>query len=552
MKPRLKSTSAARDLIKRFEPFLTVAERGADGRFVVGYGHRASARENGVVDSDDADLLLIYDVLQAEKAIDETIGAELGDPQRDALISFALGVGLGAFRQSATVRLIAKNRWRDAADAIAAWGGGQSPRRAAERELFLKDLPDDADLRPVELIIEVEHPALETGDDAILLTDLSDDVADAGESEADAEAEAEAVQPVMAQVDESDDVDDEADIAVEPVEGDDADAIAADDDGEEIPETLYMPSPLMPTASEQSPDQGPAKDSVQSDDAAARVIARMREQIAPRRTVDTIVIDESNEVPGDVALDIKTGGPTELEAPEDVEAEAKSGPDVEADAAGEVVEVEADIDAVSAPLDPTQAVGFMFTSDSVSEPDAEPATVEPAEEVIAEPASPIEAANDADEAKPDDDRVAAETIAPPKVTGAAPAAAMGAIGEANGSERIPVEVEADDNVSDEDLPDPDEIDPSLKAAPKPEKTQAWENGDSSAAPSSTSGGWGVLIVLALGMVVMVAGLWDTMMQIDHYLDTRSLFIGPAVALAGFILVAGASIMLLGRLFKKSS
>ncbi len=282
------------------------------------------------------------------------------------------------------------------------------------------------------------------------------------------------------------------------------------------------------------------------------MIARMREQIAPRRTVDTIVIDESNEVPGDVALDIKTGGPTELESPEDVEAEAKSGPDAEADAAGEVVEDEADIDAVSDPLDPTQAVGFMFTSDSVSEPDAEPATVEPAEEVIAEPASPIEAANDADESKPGDDGVAVETIAPPKVTGAAPAAAMGAIGEANGSERIPVEVEADDNVSDEDLPDPDEIDPSLKAAPKPEKTQAWENGDSSAAPSSTSGGWGVLIVLALGMVVMVAGLWDTMMQIDHYLDTRSLFIGPAVALAGFILVAGASIMLLGRLFKKSS
>lgn len=550
MKPRLKSTSAARDLIKRFEPFLTVAERGADGRFVVGYGHRASARENGVVDNDDADLLLIYDVLQAEKAIDETIGAELGEPQRDALISFALGVGLGAFRQSATVRLIAKNRWRDAADAIAAWGGGQSPRRAAERELFLKNLPDDADLRPVELIIEVEHPALETGDDAILLTDLSDDVAEAGESEA--EAEVEVVQPVMAQADESDDVDDEADIAVEPVEGDDADAIAVDDDGEEIPATLYMPSPLIPTAPEQSPDQGPAKDSVQSDDAAARVIARMREQIAPRRTVDTLVINESNEVPGDVALDIETGGPTELESPGDVEAAAKPDSDAEADAAGKVVEVDGDIDAVSPPLDPTQAVGFMFTSDSVSEPDAEPATVEPTEEVIAEPASPIEAANDADEAKPDDDRVAAETIAPPKVTGAAPAAAMGAIGEANGSERIPVEVEADDNVSDEDLPDPDEIDPSLKAAAKPEKTQAWENGDSSAAPSSTSGGWGVLIVLALGMVVMVAGLWDTMMQIDHYLDTRSLFIGPAVALAGFILVAGASIMLLGRLFKKSS
>ena len=98
MKPRLKSSPAARDLIKRFEPFRQTAERGDDGRWVVGYGHRAAARAGIKVSEEEASLLLIYDVMQAEEAIDDTLSTPISRGQRDALISFVHDIGLNAFK----------------------------------------------------------------------------------------------------------------------------------------------------------------------------------------------------------------------------------------------------------------------------------------------------------------------------------------------------------------------------------------------------------------------------------------------------------------------
>ena len=165
MKPRLKSSPAARELIKAHEIFASSARQGSDGSWVVGYGHHAAAKAGASVSAEEAELLLVYDVLQAEQAIDEAIGGDLGASQRDALVSFALGIGLPAFRRSAVVRLIRKDRWHEAADAIAAWNGGGDARRDAERDLFLNELPEDADRTPVELVIEFDHPS----DDEVII-----------------------------------------------------------------------------------------------------------------------------------------------------------------------------------------------------------------------------------------------------------------------------------------------------------------------------------------------------------------------------------------------
>lgn len=250
MKLRLKSTPAARALVREYEPFRGSAERDANGRWTVGYGHRAGAREDTTVSRDDAELLMIYDVLQAEKAVDESINDPLQAQQRDALVSFALGIGLTAFRQSAVVRLINKGRWRAAADAIAAWGGGDNPRHDAERALFLTDLPADVSGRPVELVIEVEHPDLDEDDVDMPVAPAIEEIETAVEEPADepaneivatpAEDEAEPEQPVEAPV-----VEDE-------------------------PAAQDMPRPaLVPSA--------PVRSAV-----AERVIARMRDQLAIR------------------------------------------------------------------------------------------------------------------------------------------------------------------------------------------------------------------------------------------------------------------------------
>ncbi len=148
MKPRLKSSAAARELIKAHEPFVARATRRGR-RWVVGYGHTASAREGVTLKPEDAELLLLYDVLQAERAIDDAVGEGVSGTMRDALVSFACSIGPQAFRSS-DVALHARNaRHRQAAAAIETWVRAEEDgrlvvserlvrRRAAEKALYLQ------------------------------------------------------------------------------------------------------------------------------------------------------------------------------------------------------------------------------------------------------------------------------------------------------------------------------------------------------------------------------------------------------------------------------
>lgn len=166
MKPRLKTSPAARELIKRFEPFRPHAEQGDDGRWVVGYGHRAAAKSGVQVNADEAALLLIYDVMRAEEVVDDSITGPLSRGQRDALTSFVHDVGVDSFRGSDVARYLFEGRARAAGEALAAYGDGTSSRREAESRLFLDALlpaqPGRArKSEPVELVIKIEHPAEE-------------------------------------------------------------------------------------------------------------------------------------------------------------------------------------------------------------------------------------------------------------------------------------------------------------------------------------------------------------------------------------------------------
>ena len=173
MKPRLKSSPAARSLIKRFEPYLGLAEQGTDGRWVVGYGHHASAKQDVRISEDEASLLLIYDVMQAEKIIDDIATLPLERNQRDALISFVHGIGEKAFRQSHVARYLYEGRAMAAAEAIASHGDTDFDRRDAESTLFLSEsiLPkqkpaiSESQEQMVELVIKVEHPGDHVAED---------------------------------------------------------------------------------------------------------------------------------------------------------------------------------------------------------------------------------------------------------------------------------------------------------------------------------------------------------------------------------------------------
>lgn len=166
MKPRLKTSPAARDLIKRFEPFRAEAVQSEDGRWVVGYGHRAAAKAGVKVTEDEAALLLIYDVMRAEEVVDDSITGPLSRGQRDALTSFVHDVGVDRFRGSDVARYLFEGRARAAGEALAIHGDDVSARREAESTLFLDALMpatpgQSRKSEPVELVIKIEHPSEE-------------------------------------------------------------------------------------------------------------------------------------------------------------------------------------------------------------------------------------------------------------------------------------------------------------------------------------------------------------------------------------------------------
>lgn len=136
------------DLIKRFEGFRPRAGRLPGGRYVVGYGHVSSTREGVRISEADAHALLVYDLLPIEAAVNEWALSPLTQNQFEALVSFALSVGLKTFRRSNVLRHVNQGSMLQAAGALEMWRqadlDGEAVvvdalvrRRAAEKALFL-------------------------------------------------------------------------------------------------------------------------------------------------------------------------------------------------------------------------------------------------------------------------------------------------------------------------------------------------------------------------------------------------------------------------------
>ncbi len=135
-------------LIKSLEGLRTTAQKAGDGRWVIGYGHTASAREGARLTADEAELLLQYDLLPIVAALNQTVTREINQHQFDALASYGLSLGAARLRGSPVIQAINEGRLQAAAAAIAE--DDRTPasapaapmaqrRRGAERALFLTD-----------------------------------------------------------------------------------------------------------------------------------------------------------------------------------------------------------------------------------------------------------------------------------------------------------------------------------------------------------------------------------------------------------------------------
>jgi len=142
--PRLKVSREGMVLIKSFEGFRPRAVQDEDGRWTIGYGHTASAREGLTVAEADAELLLQYDLMPVVKALNEQVHSALNQHQFDALASFAVSVGVDRFLASDVLQWLNEGHAGQAADALIGWPEDASAdarlrRRAAERALFVAD-----------------------------------------------------------------------------------------------------------------------------------------------------------------------------------------------------------------------------------------------------------------------------------------------------------------------------------------------------------------------------------------------------------------------------
>jgi lysozyme len=148
---RLTASRAALDLIASFEGFRARAAKTPDGRWTLGFGHVATAREGLSVSRAEAEDLLRWDLRPVEDMVRQSALTPLTQNQFDALVSFAFNIGISNFATSDVLRYLNQGQPIAAALAMHAWRRARVNgrvlvidalvrRRAAEAALFLEPL----------------------------------------------------------------------------------------------------------------------------------------------------------------------------------------------------------------------------------------------------------------------------------------------------------------------------------------------------------------------------------------------------------------------------
>ena len=132
-------------LIKQFEGLRLTAYQDMVGVWTIGYGHTGPDVKPGLtITQQQAEQLLINDLVQFERRVNDLVTVQINQNQFDALVSFAYNLGVGALQKSTLLRLLNAGSYKPAADEFPRWnraGGnvvaGLTRRRYAERQIFL-------------------------------------------------------------------------------------------------------------------------------------------------------------------------------------------------------------------------------------------------------------------------------------------------------------------------------------------------------------------------------------------------------------------------------
>ena len=517
MQPRLKSTRAARELIKAHEPFQGEAiARGR--RWVVGYGHTAAAKPGMTIKPDDADLLLIYDVIQAEQAVLAITGSSAHENVRNALISFAASVGLSAFKVSDVARLAKAGRFSEAAATLESWVRVQEDgrlvtsealvqRRADEKALLLSGLAPIAAEEPEEVLLEAVETETPEEPEELVETNTSDDETVAQDDleeprlgplvDVEIEIEDEHV-PVAEPIDGADDVDEPEAVSdtAEAVEEATEDSVteAAEDEAEDQP--IIEPAETAVDEAEDDEETSDAEDLKKAQDLAiAAVMARMAGDISSSVNSKTdsfdTEVEEENETEAQIEETVEPVGP-----------------------------VPAGIGSVS-----SRRLGYYFLKPDIVDLNIDER--DDVEQTQAEPEAdaPIERAAESDAAV-----VVTEDVYAPPHPSDAPASAPGISGEIDGP------LHGDDDQADGVIDDTVALEPALVGGEGFKQSQS-----DAKTPKARGGDLIYTSCMIVGIGLMGMGGWEIYNNLDSYMAAGIDFspLGP-VAFGSGVLLAVAS------------
>jgi len=132
-----------KNLIKKFEGCELEAYKCAAGVWTIGYGHIKTAVEGKVITQEEADNLLVEEIIEYEDYVRAAVKVPLKQYQFDALVSWTFNLGNGNLNASTMLKVLNREEYEGVPAQMARWnkaGGkvleGLIRRREAEGLLF--------------------------------------------------------------------------------------------------------------------------------------------------------------------------------------------------------------------------------------------------------------------------------------------------------------------------------------------------------------------------------------------------------------------------------
>lgn len=141
----MELSTAGLDLLKKSEGFRSHTYLDVAGIPTIGYGHRLVHPEcypHGITEA-QAEVVLQWDVREAEQAVARQVKVALSQGQFDALVDFTFNLGAGRLETSTLLQDLNAGKYDEAAEQLLRWDhsgdreiASLMARRAAEFQLW--------------------------------------------------------------------------------------------------------------------------------------------------------------------------------------------------------------------------------------------------------------------------------------------------------------------------------------------------------------------------------------------------------------------------------